>query len=110
MELTRIFSALADDTRFAIVDRLLTEGELPAGDLVTQFDMSGPAISRHLKVLREAGVLLQRVDGTKRMYSVRPEMLRQISDWTTDHRAFWEARMDRLAEFLEDDIDNSETP
>ena len=57
-------------------------------------------MSRHLKVLRQAGVIRQRVDGTRRLYSVRPEMLRTIADWTMDHRAFWEAGLNRLEAHL----------
>ena len=104
-QLTETFSALADDTRLALVERLMKEGELPAGDLVSDATISGPAISRHLKVLRTAGIIRQRVDGTRRYYAVRPEALQAISRWTIDHRAFWESGLDRLEAMLalEDD-------
>ncbi len=98
--LTRTFAALSDETRMAVVERLMAEGELPAGALVEDADMSAPAMSRHLKVLREAGLIQQRVEGTKRIYSVRPEALKAIADWTMDHRAFWEASLDRLEAHL----------
>jgi DNA-binding transcriptional ArsR family regulator len=62
--------------------------------------MSAPAVSRHLKVLREAGLIHQRVAGTKRFYSVRPEAMRAIADWTMDHKVFWEASLDRLEAHL----------
>ena len=102
--LTKTFAALADVTRLGMVERLIREGELPAGDLVDDATISGPAISRHLKVLREAGVIGQRADGTKRYYSVRPEALQAISNWTMDHRAFWQAGLDRLeAMFTKED-------
>lgn len=94
--LSRTFAALADDTRLALVERLLADGELPAGALADTAPISAPAISRHLKVLREAGVIRQRVVGTHRFYSVRPEALKAVSDWTLDHKAFWEASLDRL--------------
>ncbi len=98
--LTETFAALADDTRLGLVERLMCEGELPAGDLVANFAISGPAISRHLKVLRKAGIIRQRAQGTRRYYTVRPEALRVISNWTIDHRAFWEAGLDRLEAML----------
>lgn len=100
IDLSRSFAALSDSTRLAVVERLMAEGELAAGALVAQAEMSAPAMSRHLKVLREAGLVRQRIDGTRRLYSVRPEGLRAIADWTLDHRAFWEAGMDRLEAML----------
>ena len=103
--LTDTFAALADETRLTMVERLMAEGELPAGALVADAEISGPAISRHLKVLREAGLVRQRAEGTKRLYSVRPEALRAISAWTMDHRAFWEAGLDRLGAILAEEKD-----
>lgn len=97
------FSALADETRLGIVERLMAQGELPAGDLVSDAGISGPAISRHLKVLREAGLISQRAEGNKRLYSMRPEAMRTIADWTMDHRKFWEAGLDRLEALLSEE-------
>lgn len=97
------FAALSDETRFAMVERLMAEGELPAGQLGANAEISGPAISRHLKVLRNAGIVEQRVDGPRRLYSVRPEALRAVADWTMDHRAFWSASLDRLDDYLSED-------
>lgn len=94
------FTALSDATRLSVVERLMAEGELPAGAIVAQADMSAPAMSRHLKVLREAGLVHQRVEGTKRLYSVRPEAMRAIADWTMDHKKFWDASLDRLEAHL----------
>ncbi|MEP2533097.1 metalloregulator ArsR/SmtB family transcription factor [Shimia sp.] len=98
--LAETFSALADENRLAMVERLMTEGELPAGALVQDAGISGPAISRHLRVLREAGVISQRAEGTKRFYSVRRDALKAISNWTIDHRYFWESGLDRLETML----------
>jgi len=95
-DLSRTFAALADPTRLTLVETLIRRGELPAGDLVAAADLSAPAISRHLKVLREAGVVDQRAKGTHRFYAVRPEALRAIVGWTMDHRAFWSGSLDRL--------------
>ncbi len=94
--LSQIFSALSDMTRLSVVERLMAEGELSAGDLLDDVGMSAPAMSRHLKVLRRAGLVQVQVDGTRRLYSVRPDALKAIADWTLDHRAFWQAGLDRL--------------
>lgn len=101
--LTDTFAALADQTRLAMVERMMAEGELPAGALVQDAQISGPAVSRHLKVLRNAGLVQQRAEGTRRLYSVRPEALRAISNWTMDHRSFWQAGLDRLEAMLNEE-------
>jgi len=98
--LPETFAALGNATRFAIVERLLQEGELPAGDILTVGNMSPPAISRHIKVLREAGIINQRIDKQRRLYSVRPEAVQAISAWSLSYREFWEQGMDRLARAL----------
>ncbi|MEM7524202.1 MAG: metalloregulator ArsR/SmtB family transcription factor [Pseudomonadota bacterium] len=90
------FAALGDPTRFALVERLLTEGELSAGALQEGVSISAPAISRHLKVLREAGLIVQRAERQRRIYAVRPEAVRGIGAWVQTHRAFWESALDRL--------------
>ncbi|WP_299078907.1 metalloregulator ArsR/SmtB family transcription factor [uncultured Ruegeria sp.] len=95
------FSALSDATRFSIVEQLMENGELPVGDLIDGKGMSGAAISRHLKVLREAGLVQQRVHGTRRMYSIQPDGLRAIAEWTISKRQFWEGSLDRLGDILE---------
>ncbi len=99
--LATTFAALGDPTRFAIVERLLREGELSAGQIQQDAVISAPAISRHLKVLREAGVIEQRIDAQRRLYCVRPEAVQEITAWTMSHREFWQASLDRLANALE---------
>ncbi len=99
-QLSPIFAALGDPTRFAIVDRLLQDGELSAGEIAEIAPISPPAFSRHLKVLREAGLVEQRTDRQRRLYSVRPEAVRQISAWTINHREFWETSLGRLEQVL----------
>lgn len=94
--LSNTFAALGDATRFAIVERLLQEGELPAGDLLDVAAVSPPAISRHLKVLRKAGIVEQRIDKQRRIYSVRPEAVQSIGAWTMSYREFWQRSLDRL--------------
>lgn len=99
-QLPKIFSALSDPTRFAIVERLMKEGELPAKAIQAAFDISPPAISWHLSILRDAGLVQSRANKQQRIYGVRPEALRDISNWTLDHRHFWESSLDRLEQAL----------
>lgn len=98
--LTDTFAALGHPTRLAIVERLLRDGELAAGDLVAVGEMSAPAMSHHFKVLRDAGVIVQRVDAQRRLYSVRPEAMRAIGKWSLSYREFWERSLDRLGAAL----------
>lgn len=90
------FAALGDATRFAIVERLLAEGEQSAGELQQVAAISPPAISRHLKILRNAGVIHQRVDKQRRIYAVRPEAVTEINAWTMHYQEFWQTSLDRL--------------
>ncbi len=99
--LVTTFAALGDSTRFAIVERLLDRGALPAGELQDVSNISAPAISRHLKVLREAGLVTQTVDAQRRIYSVAPVAVQAIHAWTMDHADFWNASLDRLAAALD---------
>ncbi len=95
-DLVTTFAALGDPTRFAIVERLLREGALSAGELGSVADISAPAISRHLKVLRKAGIVTQTVDKQRRIYAVAPDAVEAISRWTEGHEAFWAGSLDRL--------------
>lgn len=95
-KLTHTFAALGDPVRFAIAERLLTEGSQSAGQLQDVAQISAPAISRHLKVLREAGIITRRIDKQRRIYAVNPEAVRQINRWTMAHKDFWTASLDRL--------------
>lgn len=106
--LLKTFSALSDDTRMTIIEQLMEHGELAVGDLVSGASITAPAISRHLKVLREAGLISQRAEGTKRYYSARPESLQMISDWTQSRRAFWDKSLDKLETALLQDIETGE--
>ena len=99
--LDRTFAALADPTRRAILARL-AKGEAHVGALVAPFPISGPAISRHLRVLEHAGLIEREADAQWRICRLRPAGLRAAHDWLDDYRAFWEAGLDRLAELLED--------
>ncbi len=95
-DLPSTFAALGDATRFAIVERLLSEGELSAGQLQDGLAISPPAVSRHLKVLRQSGLVNRRIDKQRRIYSARPEAVQSIGAWTMSHREFWTKSLDRL--------------
>ncbi len=100
----QIMDALGDPTRFAIVERLLNEGELSAGKLSQPFAMSKPAVSRHLRVLEEAGLIEREVRAQFRVFRARPEAFRKLDDWLRRYRRFWETSFDRLEEYL---VENS---
>nr|WP_170852264.1 metalloregulator ArsR/SmtB family transcription factor [Blastococcus sp. DSM 46786] len=87
--------ALADPTRRDLV-ALLAGGERTAGELAAPFRVSRPAISRHLRVLREAGLVSVRADGRERRYSLDPRPLREIDDWLEPYRDLWAQRLDAL--------------
>ena len=101
MPLSDTFAALGNEVRLAIVERLLREGELAAGELVADGEMSAPAMSHHFKVLREAGIVTQRVDAQRRLYSVRPEAIQAIGQWSLTYREFWARSLDRLGRIIE---------
>lgn len=87
--------ALADPTRRRIVE-LLAERDRTAGELVQAFDVSAPAISQHLKVLRAAGLVVTRAQGQKRIQSLNPTGLDEVGAWLERTRAFWSRRLDAL--------------
>lgn len=91
----QIFAALADPTRRQIVERL-GRGECAAGEIADQFTMSGPAVSQHLKVLREAALVRVRVDGQRRIYQLDPQGLSEMDGWLNEVRRFWAPRLDAL--------------
>ena len=99
--LTATFSALADPTRRAILARL-TLGETSVGELAEPFDMSLPAISKHLKVLERAGLIARGRDAQRRPCRLAAEPLHEISDWVVTYRRFWEQRLDRLEAYLQE--------
>lgn len=95
------FTALAEPHRRQILD-VLRGGERPAGELVDRLELSQPGVSKHLKVLREAGLVTVRVDGKRRLYALRPEPLVDVDQWLEPYRAFWSERLDALQRHLED--------
>jgi DNA-binding transcriptional ArsR family regulator len=88
-------AALADPTRRRILERL-REGELAAGELCDEFSISRPAVSRHLRVLREAELVHSRVEGQRRMYALDPRPLAELDAWLQPYRRLWGQRLDAL--------------
>jgi DNA-binding transcriptional ArsR family regulator len=97
--LSQTFSALADPTRRAILARLASGGAT-VGELAEPFDMSLPAVSRHLKVLTDAGLIERSTEAQWRRCTLRGEGFRAASDWIEFYRRFWEQQFDRLEAFL----------
>ena len=97
--LSQTFSALADPTRRAILARLAT-GAATVGELAQPFEMSLPAVSRHLKVLTDAGLIERSIEAQWRRCELRGEGLRAAADWIEFYRKFWEESFDRLDAFL----------
>jgi len=99
-QLSAAFAALSDPTRRAILARLAL-GEASVGELAEPFDISLPAISRHLKVLENARLIARERDAQWRRCRIEPEGLKAAADWVEQYRKFWEDRLDALADFLE---------
>jgi DNA-binding transcriptional ArsR family regulator len=99
---TAHFSALADPTRQRIVE-MLAQGALCAGDIAGRFELSPPAISQHLKALREAKLVKVRAEAQRRIYELDPQGLAELSDWVTRIQAFWTPRLDALEQALRKD-------
>ena len=93
------FQALADPTRRAILARLV-QGEISVGELAAPFDMSQPAVSKHLKVLERAGLISRSREAQFRPCRLEPLALKSIDEWLEEYRRLWEARLDRLETLL----------
>src|ERR1700731_1862019 len=94
------FQALGEPSRQAILD-LLRDGERPVGDLVDRLPLSQPAVSKHLRVLKEAGMVEARIDGQRRLYRIRPEPLAELDDWLAPYPRLWTTHLDRLEDHLD---------
>jgi DNA-binding transcriptional ArsR family regulator len=95
-----IYFALSDSTRRSILERLAQEGDLKVTTLAEPFDMSLPAISKHLRVLERAGLMVQEKDGRVRRCQLVAEPLEEAADWIEQYRQFWETQFDSLASYL----------
>ena len=96
------FEAVAEPNRRRILD-LLRAGERPAGELVSALDISQPGVSKHLKLLREAGLVSVRADGQRRLYRLQPQGLKELEAWLAPYRHFWADRLAALDDHLERD-------
>ena len=96
----QIFSALADPVRLRIVETMKSE-ERAVGDIVVRMEIHQSGVSRHLRILTEAGLVQMRPDGQKRLYSLRKEGFAQLDAWMAGYRHHWEARLGRLGSALE---------
>jgi DNA-binding transcriptional ArsR family regulator len=94
------FQVLAEPSRQAILD-LLRDGERPVGELVDRLQLSQPAVSKHLRVLRDAGMVQARADAQRRLYRIRPEPLAELDAWLATYRRLWTTHLDRLEEHLD---------
>jgi DNA-binding transcriptional ArsR family regulator len=95
------YAALAEPSRRRILD-LLRDGERSVTDLVARLNLSQPGVSKHLRVLREAGLVQVRPEGRRRWYGLRAEPLAEVDQWLEPYRAHWEGRLDALERHLEE--------
>src|SRR3954452_21244805 len=96
------FDVLAEPTRRRILD-LLLDRERPVGELVTELELSQPGVSKHLRVLREAGLVSGRTEAQRRVYGVRPEPLEEVAEWLEPYRRLWADRLDALERHLDEE-------
>ena len=94
------FQTLADPTRRRILETLV-RGERQVGDIVAEAGIHQSGVSRHLRILHEAGFVAMRPDGQRRLYSLKPEPFRELDTWLVKYRSLWEARLDRFGAALE---------
>jgi DNA-binding transcriptional ArsR family regulator len=98
---SEVFETLADPTRRRIVEELLRKGERQVNDIVVAMDIHQSGVSRHLRILSDAGFVQMRPDGQRRLYSLRPEPFQALEAWITGYRALWEGRLDRLGAVIQ---------
>jgi DNA-binding transcriptional ArsR family regulator len=98
-KLDQVFFALSDGTRRAILSRL-AEGSTTIGELAKPFEMSSPAISKHMKILEKAGLIERRIRGRQHHCNLMTDALKTAEDWINFHREFWEGRLDALDDLL----------
>ena len=91
---------LAEPRRRTILE-LLRDGERPVGELVDSLGVSQPAVSKHLRILKDAGLVEARVDAQRRLYRIRPEPLAELDEWLASYRALWTTHLERLEDHLD---------
>ena len=100
VRMSATFDALAEPTRRRILD-LLVDAERPVNELVAKLDISQPGVSKHLRVLREAGLVRVRVDAQRRLYALRAQPLTELHEWLEPYRRLWSERLDALEHHLD---------
>lgn len=96
-----VFFAIADQTRRALLLRLAREGEKNVTELLEPFSMSQPAVSKHLRCLRQAGLVRRRTVGRLRVYGIDASRLRQVHDWVAHFEQYWDEKLDDLGDYLD---------
>ena len=97
----QLFNALADPTRRTIIELLANYGQMTATDISNNFDMTPPAVSQHLKVLREADLVQVEKNAQKHIYGLNPKTMHSLQDWIRDTTSLWDHRLDRLESVLD---------
>jgi DNA-binding transcriptional ArsR family regulator len=105
-----VFFAIADPTRRALLRRLADEGEKPVTELLRPFAMSQPAISKHLRCLRQAGLVRRRTEGRKGLYRLNASRLKQVHDWVSYFERYWDQKLDALGVYLDRQKRSKKTP
>jgi DNA-binding transcriptional ArsR family regulator len=100
MAASAALQVLGEPRRLQILD-LLRDGERPVGELVDRLGVSQPAVSKHLRILRDAGLVESRTDAQRRLYRIRPEPLEELDEWLASYRQLWTTHLDRLEEPLD---------
>ena len=96
-----VFNAIGDAHRRAVLDALIA-GEKAVGTIVTDLSMSQPQVSKHLRVLSEVGLVRCRAEGRRRLYSLEPARLRPLNEWLAKYEQAWNARLDRVDDYLKE--------
>ena len=97
---THVFEAIASQPRRVILERLAS-GPMPVAEIAEDFKMSLPAVSQHLKVLREAGLVTVAKRGKQRIYNINPQPLQEVSEWVTQYESYWKDKLATLGKHLE---------
>ena len=100
-QIADVFTAIADQSRRALLLRLATEGERSVTELLEPFSISQPAVSKHLRILREVGLVRSRKEGRERIYKIEASRLRDVFDWLSYFEKYWDEKLDALGEYLD---------
>lgn len=98
---TDVFTAIADQTRRSLLLRLAKEGERSVTELREPFSISQPAVSKHLRILREVGLVRSRKEGRERLYTIEASQLQDVFDWVSHFEKYWDEKLDALGEYLD---------